>query len=75
MNYQKHEPSGYCLDVKSNIPNLKTSKKVLIKPIIYSKQSEDDGVALSFLKTLEEITKEIYQVYFRFPDKKNNTLT
>ena len=32
LEYQSHEPSGYCLYIKSNIPD------VNIKPIIYTKK-------------------------------------
>ena len=69
MIYQKHEPLGYCLYVKSNILDMKTSKKIFIKPINYSKKLEDGDVALSFVNTSKEIIKEIYQLYFRFPKK------
>ena len=65
-NYQKHEPSGYCLYEKSNIPDI-----INIKPIIYSRQSENNDVAISFVNTLEKNTKEIYQEYFKFPTKIN----
>ena len=59
-NYQKHEPSGFCLYVKGIIPKI-------IKPIIYTKQKEDDNVAEIFVSKLEIITNEIYNDFYRHP--------
>ena len=42
-NYQKHEPSGFCFYVKGIV-----DKK--IKPIIYTKTSEDEDISKVFVK-------------------------
>ena len=59
-NYQKHEPSGFCFYVKGIV-----DKK--IKPIIYTKKSEDEDVAKVFVETLTEITKGIYNDFYKRP--------
>ena len=51
-NYQKHEPSGFCFYVKGIV-----DKK--IKPIIYTKKSEDEDVAKIFVEKLTEVTKSL----------------
>ena len=43
-NYQKHEPSGFCFYVKSIVPGIH------IKPIIYTKTSEDENIAKVFVE-------------------------
>ena len=60
LDYQEHEPSGFCLYVKGIIPKI-------IKPIIYTKQKEDDNVAEIFVSKLEIITNEIYNDFYRRP--------
>ena len=47
-NYQKHEPSGFCFYVDKKI-----------KPIIYTKKSEDEDVAKIFVEKLTEVTKSL----------------
>ena len=59
-NYQKHEPSGFCFYVKGIV-----DKK--IKPIIYTKKSEDEDVAKVFVEKLTEITKGIYNDFYQRP--------
>ena len=59
-NYQKHEPSGFCFYVKGIV-----DKK--IKPIIYTKTSEDEDVAKVFVEKLTEVTKGIYNDFYRRP--------
>ena len=59
-NYQKHEPSGFCFYVKGIV-----DKK--IKPIIYTKTSEDEDVAKVFVEKLAEVTKGIYKDLYRRP--------
>ena len=59
-NYQKHEPSGFCFYVKGIV-----DKK--IKPIIYTKTSEDEDVAKVFVEKLAEVTKGIYNDFYRRP--------
>ena len=58
FNYQKHEPSGFCLYIKGIIPNI-------IKPIIYTKQKDDDNVAEIFFSRLEHLTKAIYNDFYQ----------
>ena len=59
-NYQKHEPSGLCFYVKGIV-----DKK--IKPIIYTKKSEDEDIAKVFVEKLTEVTKGIYNDFYRRP--------
>ena len=59
-NYQKHEPSGFCFYVKGII-----DKK--IKPFIYTKTSENDDVAKVFVEKLVEVTKSIYNEFYKRP--------
>ena len=59
-NYQKHEPSGFCFYAKGI-----AGKR--IKPIIYTKTSEDEDVAKIFVKKLTELTKGIYEDFYRRP--------
>ena len=59
-NYQKHEPSGFCFYAKGIV-----DKK--IKPIIYTKTSEDEDIAKVFVEKLTEVTKGIYNDFYRRP--------
>ena len=59
-NYQKHEPSGFCIYVKGIV-----DKK--IKPITYTKTSEDEDIAKIFVEKLVEVTKGIYSDFYRRP--------
>ena len=59
-NYQKHEPSGFCFYAKGI-----AGKR--IKPIIYTKTSEDEDVAKVFVEKLTELTKGIYDDFYRRP--------
>ena len=61
-NYQKHEPSGFCFYVKGI-----SGKR--IKPIIYTKSSESDNVAKIFVEKIIELTKGIYEDFYRKPIK------
>ena len=58
-NYQKHEPSGFCFYVKGIVPGIH------ITPITYTKTSEDDNVAKIFILKLEEVTKGIYNDFYK----------
>ena len=60
-NYQKHEPSGFCLYIKGIVPN------ITIKPITYTKTNGDDNVAEIFVNKLAEVTKSIYNDFYRKP--------
>ena len=59
-NYQKHEPSGFCIFIKGVV-----DKK--IKPITFTKKEEDEDEAKIFVEKLTEVTREIYNVYYRRP--------
>ena len=59
-NYQKHEPSGFCIFVKGVV-----DKK--IKPIVYSKTEEDEDIAKIFVEKLTEATRGIYNDFYRKP--------
>ena len=61
-NYQKHEPSGFCFYAKGI-----GGKR--IRPIIYTKLSEDDNVAKIFVEKLVELTKGIYEDFYQKPIK------
>ena len=60
-NYQKHEPSGFCFYVKSIVPGIH------IKPIIYTKNSEDENIAKIFVEKIVEVTKSIYNDFYCRP--------
>ena len=59
-NYQKHEPSGFCFYIKGIV-----DKK--IKPIIYTKVKEDEDISKVFVEKLTEVTKGIYNDFYRRP--------
>ena len=59
-DYQKHEPSGFCIFIKGVV-----DKK--IKPITYTKKEEDDDVAKIFVEKLTEATRGIYNDFYRRP--------
>ena len=61
-NYQKHEPSGFCFYAKGI-----AGKK--IKPIIFTKSSDDEDVAKIFVEKLTEMTKGIYNDFYCKPKK------
>ena len=60
-NYQKHEPSGFCFYVKSIVPGIH------IKPIIYTKNSEDEDISKIFVEKIKEVTKSIYNDFYCRP--------
>ena len=59
-NYQKHEPSGFCFYAKGIVGKS-------IKPILYTKTFEDENIAKVFVKKLEELTKGIYNDFYKRP--------
>ena len=59
-NYQKHEPSGFCFYAKGI-----TGRS--IKPIIYTKTFEDEDISKVFVEKLTELTKGIYNDFYRRP--------
>ncbi|CAH3171239.1 unnamed protein product [Porites evermanni] len=60
-NYQKHEPSGFCFYIKGIVPDKS------FKPIIYTKTNDSDNVASIFVNKLSEVTKSIYNDFYRRP--------
>ena len=60
-NYQKHEPSGFCFYIKGIDPNIS------FNPIIYTKNNDSDNVASIFVNKLSEVTKSIYNDFYRRP--------
>ena len=60
-NYQKHEPSGFCIYIKGIDPNIS------FKTIIYTKNDDSDNVAEIFVNKLAEVTKSIYNDFYRRP--------
>ena len=62
QEYQKHEPSGYCLYLKGmdGITNN-------YKPIVYTKKSENEDISERFIKHLKIITHSIYRKYYLNP--------
>ena len=59
-NYQKHEPSGFFLYVKGIVDKR-------IKPITYTKISEDEDISKIFVEKLVEVTKGIYNDFYCRP--------
>ena len=59
-NYQKHEPSGFCFYAKGIAGRS-------IKPIIYTKTFEDEDISKVFVEKLTELTKGIYNDFYRRP--------
>ena len=58
-NYQKHEPSGFCYYLKGITGSF--------KPVTFTKTSDSDNVALTFVNKIVELTKAIYDKYYRRP--------
>ena len=49
-NYQKHEPSGFCLYIKGLDP------KITFKPILYTKTNTTDDISAIFVSKLAKVT-------------------
>ena len=62
QEYQKHEPSGYCLYLKGLV-----GIKDNYKPIVYTKKSEDEYISEKFIKHLKILTHSIYRKYYLKP--------
>ena len=60
LDYQKHEPSGFCFYIKGIVPNI-------FKPITFTKQKESDNVAEIFVSKLAKITQKLYDDFYRHP--------
>ena len=57
-NYQKHEPSGFCIFIKGVVDKR-------IKPITYTKKEEDEDIAKIFVEKISEATRGIYNDFYR----------
>ena len=62
QEYQKHEPSGYCLYLKG-LDGINDN----YKPIVYKKKSEDDNISEKFIKHLKIKAHSIYRKYYKNP--------
>ena len=60
MQYQKHEPSGFCLYLKG--PD---GLNTFFNPIVYTKQKEGEEISLIFCKKIEALTKQIYNKFYK----------
>ena len=61
-DYQKHEPSGYCLYLKG-LDGMKDK----YKPIVYTKKTEDEDISKKFIKHVRLLTHMIYRRYYTNP--------
>ena len=57
--YQKHEPSGFCLYLKTLVGNF--------KPIVYTKKTSDEDISKKFIEYVVELTHKIYKDYYQKP--------
>ena len=62
QEYQKHEPSGYCLYLKG-LDGINDN----FKRVVYTKKSEDEDISEKFIKGLKIITHSIYRKYYLNP--------
>ena len=59
VEYQKHEPSGFCFYIKGITGSFKT--------VSFTKIKEDDDVAAIFIEKIADYTQLIYDEYYRKP--------
>ena len=59
VDYQKHEPSGFCFYLKGITDSFKTES--------FTKEKEDDNVAAIFVDRIVGYTQSIYNNYYRKP--------
>ena len=64
--YQKHEPSGFCLYLKS-LDGMNTN----FKPIVYTKKNSDEDISKKFIKHVVKLTHRIYKDYYKKPKPYN----
>ena len=57
--YQKHEPSGFCLYLKT--------LDGYFKPIVYTKKNSDEDISKKFIEYVVELTHKIYKDYYQKP--------
>ena len=68
QTYQKHEPSGFCLYLKT-LDGMNTN----FKPIVYTKKTPDEDVSEKFIKLVVKLTRKIYKDYYQKPKPYNLT--
>lgn len=56
MEYQKHEPSGFCLSLKQ-IDDIE--EKINCNSFVYTKQSEDKDISKVVIENLDDITGQL----------------
>ena len=61
--YQKHEPSGFCLYLKT--------LDGYFKPIIYTKKTPDEDISKKFIEHVVKLTHKIYKDYYKKPKPYN----
>ena len=66
--YQKHEPSGFRLYLKT-FDGMNTN----FKPIVYTKKTPDEDISEKFIKHVVKLTHPIYQDYYQKPKPYNLT--
>ena len=59
VEYQKHEPSGFCFYIKGITGSFKT--------VSFTKEKEDDDVAAIFIEKIAKYTQLIYDKYYKKP--------
>ena len=69
ISYQKHEPSGFCLYLKT-LDGMNTN----FKPIVYTKKTRDEDISKKFIKEVIELTHKIYKDYYLKPKPYNLTV-
>ena len=67
--YQKHEPSGFCLYLKS-LDGMNTN----FKPIVYTKKTQDEDISKKFIEHVVKLTHKIYKDYYKKPKPYNLTV-
>ena len=62
QTYQKHEPSGFCLYLKT-LEGMNTN----FKPVVYTKKTPDEDVSEKFIEHVVKLTHKIYEDYYKKP--------
>ena len=60
-NYQKHEPSGFCLYIKGIVPG------ITFEPILYTKTNSTDDISSICVSKLAKVTNKIYNDFYCRP--------
>ena len=60
IDYQKHEPSGFCFYIKGIVSNI-------FKPITFTKQRESDNISEIFVSKLAKVIQKLYDDFYRYP--------